>query len=142
MLLKTLGKLNKHLREMTGFFFVGGVAVLADFIAYFFILESTNLSASFAKGISYVLGNVISFIGHRFFVFKAKDKSPHRQILPFALLYLSTFVINNIANELALSLTNARSLAWLFATSIAVVINYLGLKFIVFRKTTPTLGDN
>ncbi len=118
---------------MIRFLLVGSLAVLTDFIIYFMLIFF-NLPTSPAKGISWISGNIVSFFGHRKFVFHATDKKAKYQILPFALLYFSTFLINNVVNELMLQFTSFKLLAWFIATAVAVSINYLGLKLVVFKK--------
>lgn len=122
-----------QLWEMIRFLVVGSLAVLTDFVLYF-LLVFWGLPTSPSKGISWISGNLVSFFGHRRFVFHATHQKPQYQIVPFIFLYASTFLINNVLNEWVLHLYGIKILAWFIATAVAVSINFLGLKFVVFRR--------
>lgn len=126
--------LKHNLWELVRFAGVGLFAVATDFVVYFALLFVLPVIPTVtAKTISYICGNIVSFVGHRTFVFRATNKRAIYQVGPFALLYGGTLVLNNIINELALSVTGVYLLSWLLATTAAVSANYLGLKFAVFR---------
>ena len=115
--------------------FVGGLAVGVDFVVYFGLLFLLPvIPISLAKAISYICGATVSFIGHRSFVFTVHDRHPQHQILPFSVLYSSSLVANNLTNLVILNLTGVKILAWFVAICLSTTINYLGMKFGVFRK--------
>lgn len=120
--------------EMIRFASIGVFAVATDFVIYF-LLVFLNLPISLSKSLSYICGNIISFVGNRTFVFNATKKHLFYQILPFALLYGSTLIINNVVNQWLLNIYGIKLLAWFIATGVAVSINFLGVKFIVFKKS-------
>lgn len=120
---------------MLRFVFVGGLAVAIDFVVYFSLLHSASfIPISVSKAISYVFGAIVSFVGHRKFVFSATDSHVRHQILPFVVLYFGSLVSNNIANHLILFLTQIKILAWFIAICTSTTINFLGLKLVVFKK--------
>lgn len=121
--------------EMIRFTTVGIFAVAIDFIVYFVLIFFFPHLTIFSKALSYICGNIVSFVGNRQFVFYASENHPLKQILPFTLLYGSTLIINNVINEWILNLYGIKLLAWFIATAVAVSINFLGLKFIVFKKS-------
>ena len=130
--MKTL--IKTHLIEWTKFVIVGIGAVLIDFTVYFTLLRFTPLSTSLSKAISFSSGAILSFIGHRQFVFNATHKHIKKQILPFMALYGSSLILNNIVNELILVTLNIKLVAWFTSTTVSVLWNYLGMKLGVFRK--------
>jgi putative flippase GtrA len=130
---------RKDIRELIRFLGIGVIAVAIDFIVYFGILLTGILPSSPAKALSYFSGATVSFVGHRWFVFEATHKHPKQQILPFVLLYGSSLIINNISNELVLSVVDIKLLGWFVSTAVAVLWNYLGMKFVVFKKVSSEL---
>lgn len=125
--------MSTQIRELFRFASVGVFAVATDFIVYF-LLVFLNLPTTLSKALSYICGNIISFTGNRTFVFKATKNHLLKQIAPFILLYGSTLIINNVVNQWLLNIYGIKLLAWFIATGVAVSINFLGLKFVVFKK--------
>ncbi len=117
------------------FLIVGVLAVAMDFAVYFGLLQIiTQIPIPLAKTISYLSGMVISFVGHRNFVFKADHHKPQHQILPFVILYGGSLVANNLMNALVLNVTHIKVLAWFLSICTSTSINYLGMKLGVFKK--------
>lgn len=128
-------KIPNQLLEIFRFASIGIFAVATDFIIYFGLLFFfPSFPTSPTKAFSWICGNIVSFVGNRKFVFFSTNRHPIYQIGPFAILYGSTLLLNNIINELVLSAFGVRIFAWFVATAVAVTINYLGMKFIVFKK--------
>ena len=116
---------------------VGGIAVGVDFVVYFGLLYLfPTIFVPLAKATSYLSGMVVSFLGHRRFVFKAVDQHPHQQILPFIILYGSSLLANNLVNQLILNLFHIKVLAWFISICTSTAINYVGLKFAVFKNSS------
>ncbi len=126
--------MTQTLNQIIRFVFVGTLAVGVDFVVYFGLLFLLPvIPISLAKAISYICGATVSFIGHRSFVFAAHDRQARHQVLPFIILYGSSLIANNLINQVILNLTEVRVLAWFIAICSSTTINYLGLKFRVFR---------
>lgn len=123
------------------FLVVGGLAVGVDFVVYFGLLFFIpSIPIPLAKALSYISGATVSFVGHRSFVFAAQDRHPKHQIFPFIILYGSSLIANNLVNQLVLNLTQIKVLAWFVAICTSTTINYLGMKFAVFKKPTLLTG--
>ncbi len=124
-----------HLAELLRFVVVGVSAVATDFCVYFAIIHfSPGFSPSIAKAISFIAGACISFVANRGFVFRAEGRAS-KQIVPFTLLYLVSLGLNNAVNFVALALLAPKVVAWFLATGTSTVSNFVGMKFIVFKKT-------
>ena len=130
--------LREHGAQLARFALVGGSAVALDFAVYFALVTFAPLvPTSVAKAASFVAGAVLSFLLNRGFVFRSSQVAS-RQALPFALLYLVTLALNNGVNAALLSLHAAKLLAWFCATGASTMGNFVGMKFLVFRRTkTP-----
>ena len=125
-------KENKNIREILRFLVGGGSAVLTDFLTYR-LLVYAGLDVSPSKAISYVLGAGVGFLINKFWTFESKQFRP-AEIVLYILLYACSACINTVSNKLVLQLTGMTVLAFLAATGISTVINFIGQKFLVFRK--------
>lgn len=126
----------QNLYQALRFLFVGGLAVGVDFVVYFGLLFFIpSIPIPLAKALSYISGATVSFTGHRSFVFAANDRHPKHQILPFVVLYGSSLIANNLVNQIVLNMIQIKVLAWFTAICTSTTINYLGMKFGVFKKT-------
>ena len=128
-----LAKLLEY--EVTRFLIVGGITVLIDLICYF-ILIYMGFDTFLSKGVSFSVGTVFAYFANRNYTFKSSEN----RLIGFAvftLLYTSTLLINIFTNEFVLNLTSlidsSLMLAFLCATSLSATINFLGMKYIVFR---------
>jgi putative flippase GtrA len=120
--------------ELLRFLIVGGGALVTDFSVYFGALWLVaDISPSAAKVASFIAGATWSFVMNRKYVFRS-TAAFHRQIVPFALLYLVSLGLNTGVNAFALDQGLPKLLAWFFATGTSTVSNFLGMKLVVFRN--------
>lgn len=129
----TQAKARAQLAELGRFGVVGGSAVLTDFAVYFALINLTRMPVGIAKAISFIAGAALAFVFNRVFVFRS-DGAARKQVVPFALLYLVSLGLNNAVNTALLAWGLAKVLAWFFATGASTVSNFVGMKFIVFRR--------
>lgn len=123
-----------HLAEVGRFVIVGGSAVATDFLVYFALTTFVPVvPVSVAKATSFIAGAVLAFVFNRAFVFRAEGRAM-TQVVPFTVLYLVSLGLNNAVNALFLSYGAAKIIAWFFATGTSTVSNFVGMKFIVFRR--------
>ncbi len=130
-------KNTKLLHSRVGrFLLVGGATVLIDFIIYLLLLFlgfETDLSKSF----SFSGGAIFAYFANRRYTFKSKRKGLFSFML-FWVLYILTLTINVSVNELALLIFGKTQLfiifAFLIATGLSATINYIGMKYIIFRS--------
>ena len=128
-----LAKLLEY--EAARFMMVGGTTVLIDLICYF-ILIYTGFETSLSKGISFSIGTVFAYFANRNYTFKSSIGGFFRFTV-FALLYLSSLVVNVVSNEILLKSTSQISssliISFLIATSLSATLNFIGMKYIVFN---------
>ena len=131
-------------REETKFIIIGFLAVAIDFVAYnllILLIESVDTLIMSprrfvhftSKMISFVMGAIFGFFLNKFWTFK---KKPLRffEIILYVGLYTLSGTLNAFSNYLFYSyVINFKLIAFLFATSISTVINFLGQKYIVFN---------
>lgn len=130
--------MNRKHQELTRFIASGILAVTSDFSSYYLLLE--HLSTDAAKSISFIIGSIVSFFMNKLWTFESQAKI-HSALLPFIALYSLTFIANVSANHLILLIFNNMSvLAFLIATGTSTVLNFIGMKFWVFKVAENNKG--
>jgi putative flippase GtrA len=119
-------------KELIGFLVGGGTAVLVDYSTYY-LLMSMGVSVSLSKAISYVLGAAVGFVINKFWAFDSKQFSL-REIGSYIILYAISALANTMTNAFALMIISWKIFAFLCATGVSTIINFLGQKFYVFKK--------
>lgn len=120
---------------------------MIDFAAYHLLLQA-GVATSPAKASGFVSGAVFGYFAHGTWTFRA-DARGGRSMAEFASLYAFTLTLNVAANAAVLAALQpwwgARGAAFLAATGLAAVLNFLGMKFLVFRQRrrvpVPPLAD-
>lgn len=126
-------------KELAVFLVVGGTTVLVDYAAYIVLWRHLGAPTSLAKGASFLIGTVFAYFANKLWTFGHKEAAPG-SARRFALLYTCTLGANVLANGLALhmlaSVDTARQIAFFFATGLSATLNFVGMKFFVFRSVT------
>lgn len=117
-------------KELYRFLIVGFTAVAVDYATYNILLNIIN--TAMAKGISFICGSVVGFILNKFYTFE-KKAFLISEIIKYAVLYSCTALINAGINSLVLYIFGHKLLAFLCATGVSTVLNFIGQKFIVFK---------
>ena len=125
-------QIKKLSNEIINYFIVGIVAVLVDLISYLLLFNQFSFNLSNSKRISYVLGAIVSFILNKKITFKSNKKSIKEPIL-FSLIYISSFILNSIIHDFSILYFNSL-ISFSIATFFSIVFNFIGQKFIVFKK--------
>ncbi|GAB6109649.1 GtrA family protein [Fusibacter bizertensis] len=122
--------------EVVRYIISGTSAVATDFMSYLILYELFKINVSVSKGISYVLGAFLAFLINKLWTFEtAKAHKTHIALLKFGLLYGFSFSLNVLINAVVLDITQITIFAFGFATGTSIVVNYLGQKFWVFKKS-------
>ena len=114
----------------------GLVATMVHFFILQVMLESLGeLSVGLANFIAALLGISISFIGSRYFVFKAQQQSVFHQLYKFGVIYISIAVLHGLVlyGWSDLKGWDYRT-GFLLATVLQMLFSYWGNKLIVFRE--------
>lgn len=123
-------------RELAIFLFVGTLTVLIDFVSYRSLVVFEVMAIDMAKATGFLIGTLFSYFTNRFWTFGQKRHLPG-SAWRFAVLYASTLGANVLINSLALKLFADENwpiqLAFLVATGVSASLNFLGMKFFVFR---------
>ncbi|WP_194791197.1 GtrA family protein [Pseudomonas sp. UFMG81] len=119
------------------FLVVGSLTVLVDFLSYRGLASAGWLPVDWAKGVGFLVGTVFAYFANRFWTFNAKVPA-QGSVGRFVCLYACTLLANIAINRLALStLGGIVPLAFVLATGVSAVLNFLGMKFFVFKTSSP-----
>jgi len=125
-------------RELAIFLVVGALTVLVDFVSYRGLIGFEVMAVDMAKATGFLIGTLFAYFANRFWTFGHKPHVPG-SAWRFAVLYASTLGANVLINSLALKLFTdeiaAIPLAFLVATGVSASLNFLGMKFFVFRPS-------
>ncbi|MFF5991459.1 GtrA family protein [Prauserella flavalba] len=125
------------LAQLVRFALIGGFCALVDSGIYWLLLQAGTW-VHLAKAISFIAGTTTAYFLNRRFTFTAAQKGGAGQIGGFMLLYTVTFFVNVGTNALALELLPEFqwrvALAWIIAQGTATTINFVMLKWVVFRE--------
>jgi putative flippase GtrA len=126
-------------KNFSKFFLVGCTAFTIDISIYFILLDQGYLSY-LSKGISFICGLLVGYFLNSYFTFN-KVKISSLRFLKYTMLYLFSLFVNMLSNEYVLiQITqttmneHAFIIAVLVATALSLIINFLGLRYYVFKK--------
>ncbi len=123
--------------EAGRFLLVGSTTVLIDFVIYLFLMLVLGLETEVSKGIGFSSGALFAYFANRGFTFNSSTKGFFAFSL-FWVLYITTLTVNIVTNELSLSIFGEEGfgigLSLFIATGLSALLNYFGMKYVVFRS--------
>lgn len=126
-------------KELSVFLVVGISTVVVDYIFYrgMVVLQWTTIDV--AKAFGFIVGTLFAYVANRFWTFSHKETA-NNSVLKFALLYGVTLSANVLVNsqflEFLKNVDYAVQLSFFFATGVSATLNFIGMKFIVFKPKT------
>ena len=120
-------------KEILRFILVGGMAVFIDALSYYLLNALTQLEPANSKRLSFLMGSVWAFIMNKFYTFEQRQLNAHEPVF-FAVVYLLGFLLNSIIHDTVLELLQDKAIAFVLATGVSTCTNFMGQKWIVFRK--------
>ena len=124
---------QENKRQIVRFLVVGLVSVAVDLACYMFLGTILFFATSVAKGISYLAGMAVGFVGNKYWTFGSARRSASEPVT-YVVLYVVTLAVNIGVNSAVLSITGGWTVpAFLLATGVTTVLNFLGMRLITFR---------
>ena len=120
-----------HLKKEMKRFLVAGISAVATDLGTYYLLLG-YFDPAIAKTISFLLGTIVAFVISKYWTFEKHERS-YREVIKFVSLYTVTLFANVVTNEIVLNQFHIVFLAFLVATGISTVLNFIGLKRWVFR---------
>ena len=122
--------MSKLKKELKRFLIAGFSAVGTDLVTYYILLNFLSLDV--AKAISFLFGTIVAFVINKYWTFEKHDKS-YKEVVQFTILYTITLGANVVTNKFVLVQIDSVLFAFLVATGVSTVLNFLGQKFWVFK---------
>ncbi|MDT8910258.1 GtrA family protein [Amycolatopsis sp. PS_44_ISF1] len=129
------------LGQLIRFALIGGFCALLDLGTYS-LLRAVGMDAAgwvtLARAISFIVGTTTAFFLNRRFTFSGGPREGGTQVGGFVLLYAVTFFVAVGVNQWMLHLLPESAwkatLGWVVSQATATVINFVMLKWVVFRE--------
>ena len=126
-------------RHLGRFLVVGCSSVAVDLLVYAGLM-AVGCPRELAKGAGYLAGMVLGFVLNKRWTFGSR-RAAGGEAVTYVVLYAVTFVVNVAVNgwmaQTAASLMPSQIAlvtAFLVATAVTTVLNFLGMRFITFRR--------
>jgi putative flippase GtrA len=123
-------------REIAIFLVVGSTTVLIDFGTYR-NLAWVGLPIDLSKAFGFIGGTIFAYVANKTWTFNHLPHAPG-SLWRFISLYLLTLITNVLINAAALKglagFGFAVQASFLLATGTSATLNFLGMKFFVFRQ--------
>ena len=126
--------LKRNNQEILRFFVSGVIASSFNFISYS-ALYLTFKNILFASIVGYCIGIIVSFIFAKLWVFKnISTQALVKSFSLFCLIYFFGLIEMSLVILFINRLIDNYKIAWLFGALIGSTNNYLGSKFLSFKK--------
>lgn len=131
-------------KQLSVFLIAGSLTALVDFCVYKLISHFDLVNVASAKTLGFLAGTLFAYVINRLWTFS--QQSPAKgSAWRFGLLYVSTLAVNVAVNNAALHLLLASDfanyrfyIAFFIATATSATLNFLGMKFFVFKPTNAS----
>jgi len=124
-------------KELSVFLVVGVSTVVVDYIFYQGMVTLQWAKIDTAKTFSFIVGTLYAYVANRFWTFSHK-KASNNSALSFLLLYSVSLSANVFINSQLLEFLGdidyKVQISFLFATGVSSTLNFIGMKFIVFKS--------
>ena len=123
-------------KQLTRFLLIGIFVTTVDYAVYQYLLLIFD-NFFVPKGVGFIIGTLLAYLLNRRYTFSSR-RNINSSINSFFSLYLISLVVNTNLNSLVISLfgndTVTIHLAFVIATIASATINFIGMKFYVFKE--------
>jgi len=119
-------------KSVIRFLVVGCCCTALDFIIYILIVD--YIGTVLGKGISMICSMVMNYFLNKFWSFSAKTTKDKKELIRYVIAQAVNITVNVTVNVFLLNISSIKVLAFICATGIAMVVNYMLLRFWVFKK--------
>ncbi len=119
-------------KTLIRFIIVGGCCTLIDFAIYMLIME--HVGAVIGKAVSMGCSMLVNFFLNKFWSFSAGGTADKSELPKYICTQIVNISINVSVNAGILYVLNRKVVAFVGATGMAMIVNYLLQKFWVFKK--------
>lgn len=119
-------------KSVIKFLVVGGCCTFIDYSIYMMIVD--KIGALGGKGISMGCSMIINYLLNKYWSFDAKKTKKGKEITRYIISQVANITVNMSVNFIVLSVIGQKTIAFLCATGVAMIVNYLLQRFWVFKK--------
>ena len=118
---------------------IGGVCAILDYSTYMLLGSVFGWPVWLSRSLSFIVGTTASYVVNRKFTFTgANTGNTAMKAGGFALVYIVTFFVNWGTNQALVMFFQAhdpmlRTLFWVIGQGLGTLINFVMLKWVVFR---------
>lgn len=124
-------------RQLAIFLIVGVITVIIDFTFYSSLVRVFEVNIDASKAAGFLSGTLFSYFANKFWTFN-RDAHASGSVWRFGALYAATLITNIYVNALMIEFFNSNAasiqLSFILATAVSATLNFLGMKYFVFRK--------
>lgn len=120
-------------KQLVKFILVGFFSTFINYIIFVLILNYSK-SIYFSSAFGYISGILFSFHFARKWIFNSRSSKYLNSLATFLMIYLLGGLLLTITTKFFYGIGFNYNLAWLIGLSLSVINNFLGSKYIVFRK--------
>lgn len=149
--------LTEFKKQVIKFGLIGVLAVLTDLTAYYVLLKILpdlilGINDIYvAKTLSFLCGLVVTYNLNKQWTWRKRDKS-RKRLVKFMILYMISLLLNVLSNAAflfillnykdVLDVSREYFIAFICATVLCSLFNFLGQKFWVFKGSDEPIEDN
>ena len=100
------------------------------------------LGIDISKSIAFLVGTLFAYFTNRFWTFGYKGhraRSAMRFMLPYSMTLSANVAVNALMLKFLDGIPGAFYQAFLIATGVSAILNFIGMKLFVFRTTPPRM---
>lgn len=125
--------------QFAKFLVVGSLTVGLDFLVYLGLISAEIATTDIAKLLGFLSGTIFAYFANQFWTFKNQNEvAIGSSLWRFGLLYGLTLLVNVSVNSVFLGCLDGQAYqiqyAFLIATCLSALLNFLGMKYFVFKS--------
>lgn len=113
------------------FLMVGGCCTIIDYVLYMLLVDDLGIFLS--KGGSMGCSMVVNYFLNKYWSFSARENKTGREVIRYMIAQALNILANVCTNAVIFKCFKVKTVAFIGATGIAMVINYLLQRFWVFK---------
>jgi putative flippase GtrA len=133
------------IRRELGFFVVNGLISVAIAYGVYRGLIANGMMIEVANGIAYLAGMAYGFFANKHLAFRDGGAVSLGKVARYGLLHTGTLLVNVGINSAVLDILRGQPgylpAAFFAAITVSTVLNFLGMKFWVFKHNTSLPGN-
>lgn len=124
----------KTVQQLTRFLITGGIATILGYSAFLICLRAFNLHYILANFIAFIVGIIFGYNCNRRWSFNGPHhKSSH--LFEYLAVYLTSLLVSTIILKICVDFFGIiPEIAFILSLCVTTCINFLGIKFLVFKK--------